>query len=72
MKDLSKEFFQKLANDGCTYCGCTKFAEGPSGGMSTNFYCIKCGHGFNVSPDLGLAQDLEFVDERYIDKEATG
>lgn len=36
----------------CTYCGGTKFLEGPSGGMSTNVLCAnpECRHWFNSSP----------------------
>lgn len=53
----------------CTYCGGTKFFEGPSGGMSTNILCAneKCRHWFNATP-FGL-DDLNKV-EPTADEEA--
>ena len=45
----------------CTYCGGTKFFEGPSGGASTNILCanIECRHWFNDTP-FGL-EDLKRI-----------
>lgn len=37
----------------CPFCGCKKFIEGPSGGLSVNMYCAntdECGARFN---DMG-------------------
>jgi hypothetical protein len=46
----------------CTYCGGTKWYEGPSGGAATNILCAneKCRHWFNISP-FGL-DDLKRVE----------
>lgn len=35
------------------------FYEGPSGGLSTNIICANCGHRFNVTPMLGIAERLD-------------
>jgi transcription elongation factor Elf1 len=42
--------------------------EGPSGGMSTNIFCGKCGQGYNVAPVMGWAEKIH-RDERYISTE---
>jgi ribosomal protein S27E len=34
------------------------FYEGPSGGLSTNIACVNCGHRFNVTPMIGIAERL--------------
>jgi hypothetical protein len=54
----------------CTYCGGTKFYEGPSGGMSTNVLCAneKCRHWFNATP-FGL-DDLKRVEPTEQEKTA--
>ena len=44
----SLEFLKK--NSRCSFCGSDEIYEGPSGGMSTNYYCKGCGAGFNISP----------------------
>jgi hypothetical protein len=48
----------------CTYCGGTKFFEGPSGGMSTNILCAndKCRHWFNWTPFINVLDDLKRVE----------
>lgn len=49
----------------CTYCGGTKWFEGPSGGMSTNILCANphCRHWFNYTPPpLDLFDDLKRVE----------
>lgn len=48
----------------CTYCGSTKFYEGPSGGMSTNVLCAnpECRHWFNHAPALDFFEDLNRVE----------
>lgn len=53
----------------CTYCGGTKFFEGPSGGMSTNVLCAndKCRHWFNHTP-FGM-DDLNRVEPTKAEKE---
>lgn len=47
----------------CTYCGGTKFYEGPSGGANTNIVCADpdCRHWFNDDPVHGLV-DLHKVE----------
>lgn len=47
----------------CTYCGGTKFYEGPSGGMAVNVLCAnpKCRHWFNDMGSLGF-DDLYMVE----------
>ena len=32
----------------CTYCHSEEFYEGPSGGVSQNIKCAKCGARFNI------------------------
>jgi hypothetical protein len=51
-----------MNNPKCTYCGGTKFYEGPSGGMSQNILCAneKCRHWFNATP-FGI-EDLKRVE----------
>lgn len=48
----------------CTYCGGTKFYEGPSGGMSVNILCAneKCRHWFNYTPAFDGLDDLKRVE----------
>jgi tRNA(Ile2) C34 agmatinyltransferase TiaS len=36
----------------CPDCGGEDFLEGPSGGMSVNISCEKCGTRFNLTPLL--------------------
>ena len=49
----------------CTYCGGTKWYEGPSGGMCINILCAnpECRHWFNDTGYFGL-QDLERIEPR--------
>lgn len=44
----------------CPDCGKSpvELYEGPSGGMSTNVFCSNCGHGYNITPMLGTAEDI--------------
>lgn len=54
-----------IANGACPHCKKpTGFYEGPHGGMSINIQCEKCGWWFNVTPAIGIAQDIGFKDER--------
>lgn len=45
-------------SDRCWDCGCTQFYEGPSGGMSTNIQCAKCGSEFNSDPIQGISERI--------------
>lgn len=44
----------------CPYCGSKEFYEGPSGGMSTNWYCAneECGAGFNLTGMAGFGNQV--------------
>lgn len=47
---------EELLKEGiCPDCGSDQWYEGPSGGMATNYYCCRCGEGWNIawpfSPD---------------------
>lgn len=46
-----------------------RYLEGPSGGMSTNIFCGRCGQGYNVTPMIEIAEVIH-KDVRYIIKEA--
>lgn len=50
----------KIATNYCPDCGHQGFIEGPSGGLSTNIFCAnkECGHGFNVTPVIGIAERI--------------
>lgn len=37
-----------------------RFLAGPVGGMSQNIECSHCGHWYNVTPAIGIAEDLGF------------
>lgn len=39
-------------------CGAETFIEGPSGGMSTNIRCGDCGKRYNITPVLGLIEEI--------------
>lgn len=34
----------------CPFCRSDKFFEGPHGGLSVNWFCARCGAGFNLGP----------------------
>lgn len=59
----------------CTYCGGTKFLEGPSGGGSINILCAnyQCRHWFNEMGPFGL-QDLHCIEptdeEKIVNRQA--
>lgn len=54
-----------IAAGACPHCKRkTRFYEGPSGGLSTNIQCEKCGWWFNVTPVIGIAQDIGEKDDR--------
>lgn len=44
----------------CTFCGTSEFYEGPSGGVSQNIKCAKCGARFNIGliPDGPILLDV--------------
>lgn len=53
------KLFATIAGSRCPDCGKkTDFYEGPSGGMSTNIFCAQCGHGFNITPVIGIAERI--------------
>jgi hypothetical protein len=60
----------QMAVHTCTYCGGTKFYEGPGGGMSVNVLCAneECRHWFNATP-FGF-EDLKRVEPNDAEKEA--
>ncbi|MBA7661961.1 hypothetical protein ES703_69981 [subsurface metagenome] len=41
-------------NDGCPFCYCKDFLEGPHGGLSINFKCGNCGAIFNDMGPFGI------------------
>lgn len=45
---------------GCPDCSQSPMSvlEGPSGGMSSNVFCSNCGHGYNITPPLAMAEDI--------------
>jgi len=49
-KEKIKKLFLKY--ECCIDCGSTHLLEGPSGGMSQNISCAKCGHRFNMALPL--------------------
>src|SRR5215469_15192280 len=54
------ELFNAGRFDGtCPDCGNEEWLEGPSGGMSTNIKCTKCGLWLNHTPVLGLAERID-------------
>jgi hypothetical protein len=57
----------------CTYCGGTKFYEGPSGGLSTNILCANkdCRHWFNWHCGIIPMDDLNRVERRELESRAT-
>jgi len=52
----------------CPNCEGGPLYEGPSGGMSTNIRCRLCGQGYNITPAMGLIQNIG-VDESWIDEQ---
>lgn len=48
----------------CPDCGCTKFIESPSGGMTANVKCSGCGHWFHMGLPLFI-QRIHMSDERF-------
>jgi hypothetical protein len=44
-----------------------RYLEGPSGGLSTNVFCERCGQGYNITPAVGIAE-LIHRDTRYVIK----
>lgn len=54
----------------CTYCGGTKFFEGPSGGMSTNILCAnpECRHWFNYHQGILPMDDLHRIEPSEAEK----
>lgn len=70
-----KQWEQVAVHDGrCPNCGHDKFYEGPSGGMSTNVQCVKCGIRWNSSPFpipwefIGWSEERQEVDRMLKEK----
>lgn len=55
---------QEYSQPTCTYCGGTKFYQGPSGGISTNILCANkdCRHRFNWHSGIIPMDDLHRVE----------
>ena len=53
-----RKLFTTLLKKGCIECGCKHFEEGPSGGLSTNYRCTKCHKEYNITPYLGIAEEI--------------
>lgn len=52
--EREKELARSKENEGnikCPNCGGTEWYEGPSGGLSVNIECTKCGDRFNYTFD---------------------
>src|SRR5215475_12729377 len=56
--DKPEEFNAGRFDGTCPDCGDNEWFEGPSGGMSTNIKCAKCGLWLNHTPVLGLAERI--------------
>lgn len=55
----------QIAQSICPHCQQnTQFLEGPQGGLSVNIKCKLCGYWFNVTPTIGIAQDIGFRDRQ--------
>jgi len=52
MKTLMFRAGEKDGGLHCPDCGCTEWYDGPSGGLSVNCKCGRCGHWFNLAPGL--------------------
>jgi hypothetical protein len=52
VRDLTDAEWKSLRDGHCPFCNGINFITGPSGGMSTNFYCAnaECEAGFNLNP----------------------
>src|SRR5262245_28549474 len=48
-----------IARNECPDCGKSGFYEGPQGGLSINIECAHCGHWFNVTPVIGIAERID-------------
>lgn len=59
-----------IQSNRCPDCGIKplQLYEGPSGAMSTNVFCGNCGHGYNITPMVSLAEDIG-VNLRYCTNE---
>ena len=49
----------------CTYCGSTRFYDGPRGGACMNVGCVRCGARFNVliHPVLPVTLPVMLIDK---------
>jgi len=52
MKELIYRAGEKDGEIHCPDCGGVEWYNGPSGGLSVNCKCAKCGHWFNLAPHL--------------------
>jgi len=50
-RDLTKSERESLREGRCPFCKGQSFLRGPSGGLSTNWYCAneRCRAGFNIA-----------------------
>lgn len=61
------KLFRDIMERGCLECGTRDdYVEGPSGGLSTNIFCARCGAGYNITPLVGIAERIG-SNPRYID-----
>lgn len=61
------KLYAKIANNLCPDCGSREgFYKGPSGGLSTNIFCVNrvCRSGFNITPVIGTADRIQKGDIR--------
>lgn len=61
MRDLTDREYTVIFDNGvCPFCYKDEFYEGPSGGMSTNWFCANpdCGAGFNLTLIKGFGGQL--------------
>lgn len=64
--ELSEDLWDILRHK-CPACNHkSHWYGGPQGGSCVNIFCGHCGQGYNVAPDIGVAQMIH-RDVRYID-----
>jgi len=47
-------YWRQFNFDGCPFCDCAEFLDGPEGGLSINFKCVRCGARFNDEGPFGV------------------
>lgn len=60
VRDIDANFNMLMSKLVCPDCYDTPvyLLEGARGGISTNVYCANCGHGYNITPLIGKAEDI--------------